>query len=50
MAPQDWIVAKDWDRIRDAVRDTVMKVGGFASPKMRHFEAVPKTHGAVPNR
>jgi 2-dehydro-3-deoxyphosphogluconate aldolase/(4S)-4-hydroxy-2-oxoglutarate aldolase len=50
MAPQDWIVAKDWDRIRDAVRDTVMKVGGFASPKMRQFEALPKTQGAVPNR
>ena len=39
----------DW-ALQLAVRDTVMKVGGFASPKMRQFEALPKTHGAVPNR
>jgi 2-dehydro-3-deoxyphosphogluconate aldolase/(4S)-4-hydroxy-2-oxoglutarate aldolase len=48
MAPQDWIAAKEWDRIRDAVRDTVMKVGGFASPKKRQFEQVPGALGAAP--
>ena len=48
MAPQDWIAAKQWDRIRDAVRDTVMKVGGFASPKKRQFEPSPTRVRAAP--
>jgi 2-dehydro-3-deoxyphosphogluconate aldolase/(4S)-4-hydroxy-2-oxoglutarate aldolase len=50
MAPQDWIAAREWDRIRDSVRDTVMKVGGFASPKKRQFEPAPTMQGAAPRR
>jgi 2-dehydro-3-deoxyphosphogluconate aldolase/(4S)-4-hydroxy-2-oxoglutarate aldolase len=46
MAPQDLIASKQWDRIRDGVRDTVMKVGGFASPKKRQFEPTAKSVAA----
>ncbi|MDP9202591.1 MAG: bifunctional 4-hydroxy-2-oxoglutarate aldolase/2-dehydro-3-deoxy-phosphogluconate aldolase [Gemmatimonadota bacterium] len=50
VAPQDWIASRQFDRIRDAVRDTVMRVGRLAPPKRRQAEQAPRIHDAAPPR
>ena len=50
MAPQDWIAGRQFDKIRDAVRDTVIRVDRFSPAKMRQFERVVPLHGAAPPR
>ena len=44
MAPQDWIAAKQFDRIREAVRDTVMRSARLTPTKVRRFESASETH------
>ena len=38
MAPADWIASRQFERIRNAVRDTVMRAGKFAPAKRRPLE------------
>ena len=38
MAPPDWIASRQFERIRAAVRDTVMKAGRFTPSTRRHSE------------
>lgn len=40
MAPREWIAAGQFDRIRDAVRDTVAKVARISSPRSESLPAV----------
>jgi len=41
MAPADLIAARQFDRIRDAVRDTVTRVAALERGKKRQAEAIP---------
>ena len=50
MAPPDWIAAKQFERIRAAVRESVMRVGTLGQSKRRQFEQTPGLHGAAPPR
>lgn len=50
MAPPDWIASRQFERIRAAVRDTVMRAARFAPSKKRQFEHVPRTQDAPPPR
>jgi 2-dehydro-3-deoxyphosphogluconate aldolase/(4S)-4-hydroxy-2-oxoglutarate aldolase len=50
MAPEDWIASKQFERIRDAVRDTVMRVGRLDPSKKRNLELAARTHLAAPPR
>ena len=45
MAPPDWIAEKQFERIRTAVRETVMRVGVLGQSKRRQFE--PGLHDAA---
>ncbi len=38
MAPADWIASRQFERIRNAVRDTVMRAGKFAPAKRRPLD------------
>jgi len=38
LAPQDWISARQFEKIRTAVRDTVTRVGALGASKKRQFE------------
>jgi 2-dehydro-3-deoxyphosphogluconate aldolase/(4S)-4-hydroxy-2-oxoglutarate aldolase len=48
MAPQDWIAGKQFDRIRDAVRDTVMRSARLTPTKVRRFEQAAGMHDTAP--
>ena len=48
MAPQDWIAGKQFDRIRDAVRDTVMRSARLTPTKVRRFEQASGMHDTAP--
>jgi len=50
MAPPEWIAAKQFERIRAAVRDTVMRASKFAPSKKSQFEQARATHFAAPPR
>jgi 2-dehydro-3-deoxyphosphogluconate aldolase / (4S)-4-hydroxy-2-oxoglutarate aldolase len=50
MAPPEWIAAKQFERIRAAVRDTVMRAAGFAPSRKSQFEQARATHHAAPPR
>ena len=50
MAPPEWIAERQFERIRTAVRDTVMRAARFTSPKRREFEASAKFQEAAPPR
>ncbi len=50
MAPPDWIASRQFERIRAAVRDTVMRAARFAPSKRRQFEEAPRIHDAAPPR
>ena len=50
MAQPDWIASRQFDRIRDAVRDSVTRVAGLTPSKIRPFERAPKVHDAAPAR
>lgn len=39
MAPQDWIAGKQFDKIRESVRDTVMRVDRLSPSRQRQLEA-----------
>jgi 2-dehydro-3-deoxyphosphogluconate aldolase/(4S)-4-hydroxy-2-oxoglutarate aldolase len=47
MAPPDWIAAKQFERIRAAVRESVMRVGTLGQSKRRQFEQTPGLHDAA---
>ena len=47
MAPPDWIAAKQFERIRAAVRESVMRVGTLGQAKRRQFEQTPGLHDAA---
>jgi 2-dehydro-3-deoxyphosphogluconate aldolase/(4S)-4-hydroxy-2-oxoglutarate aldolase len=49
MAPPEWIAAKQFERIRSAVRDTVMRSATFPAKKSQ-FEQARATHHAAPPR
>ena len=38
LAPQDWISARQFERIRGAVRDTVMRVNALGASRKRQFD------------
>lgn len=42
MAPPDWIAARQFERIRAAVRDTVMRAARFAPAIRRQVEQAPR--------
>ena len=48
MAPAELISAGQFDRIRDAVRDTVTRVADLASGRKRQREAAPHLSAGVP--
>ena len=48
MVPPDWIESKQFERIRAAVRDTVMRASRFAPSKKRQFETASIHHTAPP--
>jgi 2-dehydro-3-deoxyphosphogluconate aldolase/(4S)-4-hydroxy-2-oxoglutarate aldolase len=50
MAPQDWIASGQFERIREAVRDTVMRTARLTPTKIRRFEQAPRFHDAAPPR
>jgi 2-dehydro-3-deoxyphosphogluconate aldolase/(4S)-4-hydroxy-2-oxoglutarate aldolase len=50
MAPPEWIAAKQFERIRAAVRDTVMRAARFTGSKKSPFEEARATHHAAPPR
>jgi 2-dehydro-3-deoxyphosphogluconate aldolase/(4S)-4-hydroxy-2-oxoglutarate aldolase len=50
MAPSDWIAEKQFERIRAAVRDTVMRAAGPAPSKRRQLEQASRVHDAPPPR
>jgi 2-dehydro-3-deoxyphosphogluconate aldolase/(4S)-4-hydroxy-2-oxoglutarate aldolase len=50
MAPQDWIAGKQFEKIRDSVRDTVMRSARLTPTKVRRFETAPGMHDAAPPR
>lgn len=50
MAQPDWIASRQFDRIRDAVRDSVTRVAGHTPSEIRPFEQAPKIHDAAPAR
>lgn len=47
MAPPDWIASRQFERIRDAVRDSVMRVGKLTPSKRRQFEQASGFHEAA---
>jgi 2-dehydro-3-deoxyphosphogluconate aldolase/(4S)-4-hydroxy-2-oxoglutarate aldolase len=47
MAPPDWIAGKQFERIRTAVRESVMRVGVLGQSKRRQFEQAPGLHDAA---
>jgi 2-dehydro-3-deoxyphosphogluconate aldolase / (4S)-4-hydroxy-2-oxoglutarate aldolase len=47
MAPPDWIAAKQFERIRTAVRESVMRVGTLGQSRRRQFEQTPGLHDAA---
>ena len=50
VAPQDWISGRQFEKIREAVRDTVMRVDRLSPLRKRQFEQVIGLHGAAPPR
>jgi len=50
MAPPDWIEARQFERIRAAVRDTVMRAARLTPTKRRQFEPASAFHDAAPPR
>jgi len=46
MAPAELIAARQFDRIRDNVRDTVTRVAALSNGKKRQFETVPGVRAA----
>lgn len=50
MAQPDWIASGQFDRIRDAVRDSVTRVAGLTPAEIRPFERAPRIHDAAPAR
>lgn len=48
VAPQDWIAEKQFDKIRDAVRDTVTRVDALTHGKKRPFEGVQHIPAGLP--
>lgn len=44
MAPPDWIAARQFERIRAAVRDTVMRAARSTPAKKRQVEQAPRIH------
>ena len=44
MAHADWIAGRQFERIRTAVRDTVMRVAALSQPKRRQIEHSPGIH------
>jgi len=50
MAPPEWIAERQFERIRAAVRDTVMRAARFAPTKRRQFEPASAFHDAAPPR
>jgi hypothetical protein len=50
MAPPDWIAGKQFERIRTAVRETVMRVGVLGQSKRRQIEHAPGLRDAVSPR
>jgi len=47
MAPPDWIASRQFERIRDAVRDSVSRVAGLTPSDRRPFEQAPRIHDAA---
>jgi 2-dehydro-3-deoxyphosphogluconate aldolase/(4S)-4-hydroxy-2-oxoglutarate aldolase len=47
MAPPEWIAAKQFERIRTAVRESVMRVGTLGQSKRRQLEQTPGLHDAA---
>jgi 2-dehydro-3-deoxyphosphogluconate aldolase / (4S)-4-hydroxy-2-oxoglutarate aldolase len=47
MAPPDWIAGKQFERIRTAVRESVMRVGVLGQSKRRPIEHAPGPHDAA---
>ena len=47
MAPPDWIASRQFERIRAAVRDTVMRADRLAPSKRRQFEQASGFHEAA---
>ena len=50
MVPPDWIESKQFERIRAAVRDTVMRAAKFTPSKRRELSPSAKLHHAAPPR
>jgi hypothetical protein len=50
MAPEDWISGKQFDKITESVRDTVMRVDRLTPSRKRQFDGVVALHGAAPPR
>ena len=50
MAPEDWIAGKQFDKITESVRDTVMRVDRLTPSRKRQFDGVVALHGAAPPR
>jgi 2-dehydro-3-deoxyphosphogluconate aldolase/(4S)-4-hydroxy-2-oxoglutarate aldolase len=50
MAPPEWIAERQFERIRTAVRDTVMRASRFTPSKRREFEASARLHEVAPPR
>jgi 2-dehydro-3-deoxyphosphogluconate aldolase / (4S)-4-hydroxy-2-oxoglutarate aldolase len=48
MAPQDWISGKQFDKIRDSVRDTVMRVDRLSPARKKQLEAAPHLGVGMP--
>jgi len=44
MAPPDWIASRQFERIRAAVRDTVMRAARCTPAKKRQVEQAPRIH------
>ena len=47
MAPPDWIASRQFERIRTAVRDTVMRAGRLTPSTRRQFEQAPTIQDAA---
>lgn len=47
MAPPDWIAARQFERIRTAVRESVMRVAALGQAKKRQFEHTPRLNDAA---
>lgn len=47
MSPADWIAGRQFERIRTAVRETVMRVGALSASKRRQVEHVSGMHSSL---